>query len=96
MTEGKTQQKPKHEVVLVARQKMTMDGVTDVVSFDEGQVTLVTVYGELIVEGKGLHIGVLNLESGRVEIDGEIDSMFYADEKGTAEKKQGFLSRLFG
>ena len=51
MTETKTQPKPKHEIVLVSRKRMSIDGVTDVVSFDEGQVTLVTSCGEMVVEG---------------------------------------------
>ena len=96
MTETKTQPKPKHEIVLVSRKRMSIDGVTDVVSFDEGQVTLVTSCGEMVVEGNGLHIGVLNLENGRVELDGEVDALFYSDDKDPAEKKRGFLARLFG
>ena len=96
MTETKTQQRPKHEIVLVSRKRMSIDGVTEVVSFDESQVTLVTACGEMIVGGKGIHIGVLNLENGRVELDGEVDALFYSDEKAFAEKKHGFLARLFG
>ena len=96
MTEGKIQAKPSHEIILTSREKMSVDGVRDVISFDEGQVTLVTACGELVVEGKGLHVGVLNLQSGRVELDGEIDELFYVCEKDPSEKRRGFFGRIFG
>lgn len=95
MNEVKTAQAKKHSVSLDNRKKMVLEGVSDVISFDEWQVALVTSCGEMTVEGKGLHVSVLELESGRVELDGEIDGVFYRDDS-EPEKKHGILSRIFG
>ena len=54
-------------------------GVLDVVSFDEGGVVMETVCGSLAVEGEGLHVTVLNLADGMVNIDGKINGVYYFD-----------------
>lgn len=96
MNEIKNQQEQKHEIILRARNRMSISGVRDVVSFDETQVELVTLCGGLAVEGRELHVSKLELESGIVELDGKVDGMYYADEKTAEGKKQGFFERLFG
>lgn len=95
MNEIKAMQNRKHDFALRSRKQMSVDGVSDVVSFDEWQVVLITPCGEMTVEGRGLHISVLDLESGKVELDGEVDGIFYSD-GNEQNKERGFLSRLFG
>ena len=94
MSETKTAQIKKHIITLDGRKRMHVEGVTDVISFDEWQVSLVTSCGEMTVEGKNLHISVLELESGKVELDGEVDGVFYPDNSETP-KKRGLFSRMF-
>ena len=96
MSEVKTQQKRKHDVSLKSRKSMNIDGVDDVISFDESLVLLLTVCGEMTVEGTGLHIKVLDLESGVVELEGNVEGIFYADEKSDNSAHKGVLARLFG
>ena len=86
----------KHELMLLDRKKMEMDGVKDVKSFDENEVILDTDLGQLEIGGEKLHISVLDLEKGRVALDGRIDSVVYSDriEKVSAQKR-GVLGRFF-
>lgn len=95
MNEAKTQPKRKHDVILKSRKNMSIDGVEDVISFDESQVVLVTSCGEMTVEGMGLHISVLDLESGRVELDGTVEGMFYSDGKPETGSGKSIFARLF-
>ena len=96
MSEVKTQQKRKHDITLKSRKNMSIDGVEDVISFDESQAVFVTSCGEMTVEGTELHISVLDLESGKVELDGNVEGVFYSD--GNEDKNAGksVFSRLFG
>ena len=95
MNEIKTPQSRKHDFALKSRKQMSVDGVSDVVSFDECQVVLITACGEMTVDGRGLHMSVLDLESGKVELDGEIDGIFYSDGNEQQSKERGVFSRLF-
>lgn len=95
MVEIKNINTEKHSVTLSSREKMIIDGVKDVLSFDEGQASLVTACGEAVIEGNGIHVTVLDLESGRVELEGKIDGFFYQADKDPGEKRRGFFSRLF-
>ena len=57
-----------HRLTLDARSRLSMTGVTEVESFDEGTVVLVTTRGTLIVRGTGLHLQMLSLEGGQVSL----------------------------
>lgn len=81
-----------HKVVLENRNKLTMNGVLDVESFDESMIVLETSHGTLIIRGNGLHLQMLSLDGGQVTVDGTVDSMVYEDEV----KHGGFFSRLLG
>lgn len=83
-----------HEIKLSARKHLEINGVKDVVSFDEENVLLKTVCGEMNIDGSGIKMSVLDTDRGIVVIDGRIDSIYYSDERG--EEKRGFLGRMFG
>ena len=82
----------KSTLTLQNRKTLSLDGVTDVLSFDESTVLLKTALGTLTVEGVGLHILLLDLESGRVTLEGSVSALFYT-EKSTGGKG-GFFSRM--
>lgn len=81
-----------HRLTLDARCRLSMTGVTEVESFDEGTVVLVTTRGTLIVRGTGLHLQMLSLEGGQVSVDGRVDSLTYEEPVPAG----GFFARLFG
>ncbi|NLT58110.1 MAG: sporulation protein YabP [Clostridiales bacterium] len=82
-----------HRLTLEGREALSVTGVEDVVSFDEGEILLYTVEGTLCLRGNELHIQRLSIENGELQIEGVIDSMEYTD---NLPRRQGFLSRLFG
>ena len=48
--------------------------------------------GAMNIEGEGLHVLSLSLESGQVTLCGHVDAIFY--ENRTEKVKKGFFSRL--
>ena len=70
-----------HKLTLDERQKLTMTGVTEVVSFDDAAVVLHTVLGTLVVQGEQLQLKTLSLEGGQVAIDGRISSLYYEESR---------------
>ncbi len=81
-----------HKLSLEERKKLTVTGVTEVVSFDEETVVLLTALGTLVVQGQGLQLKQLTLEGGNVAVEGQISSLVYEQTRQTGN----LLSRLFG
>lgn len=85
-----------HALLLRDRSFLEAHGVTDVLRFDEETVVLSTVSGTLTVEGSTLHVRTLNLEQGRVAVEGRVDALYYEDPVSVEKSgKQGFLGKLF-
>lgn len=92
MENGGAAQAPRaHTIALNDRRKLCITGVEDVDCFNEQIVVLQTPLGTLTVTGAGLNVSQLNLEDGRVALEGEVDAMEYTGGK----KKGGMLGRLF-
>jgi len=81
-----------HKIIMEARRSLSISGVTDIDSFDEQVVAVFTDVGELIVRGNGLHIGKIDVDSGELMLDGEIESLEYTD---NISARGSFFSRLF-
>lgn len=79
-------------VLLRDRRILELDGVSDVVGFDDTAVLLRSTLGSMTVEGTGLHITRLDLDKGLLSVEGRISAVFYTDE-GKGEKR-GFFARL--
>lgn len=80
-----------HTVTLNDRKRLSITGVEDVDCFNEQIVVLQTPLGTLTVSGAGLNVSQLNLEDGRVSLEGEVNAMEYTG----GRKKGGMLGRLF-
>ena len=83
----------KQVLTLKNRENLSLDGVLEVVSFDEGAVVLKTALGRLTVEGEGLHVTKLLLDCGEVSLEGKIRGMYYDD---TREGGRTSFFRRFG
>jgi len=81
-------------ITLDRREKAVLTGVTDVERFDENEVVLQTHGGRLTLTGTGLHVSSLQLEEGRLLVDGAIDSVSY--DGGASPRRGGFLRRALG
>jgi len=85
-----------HEIVLTNRNALEVSGVIRVESFDSEEFLLKTEYGYLGVRGQDLHIKNLDLEQGRVSIEGQIMDISYLDTHGSnGEKAKNLLGRIF-
>lgn len=93
MEQQTTVNKMPHTLVLDNRKLLTLSGISNVDSFDEGSVVAYTDIGELNIKGNNLHIAKLNLDTGEMILDGEIVSMVYSNNQNVNAK--GFFSRLF-
>lgn len=89
-----------HSLMASDRRDMVVKGVTEVISFDETLVRLVTVCGVLNLEGEGLRVHVLNLKDGVVAVTGQLNGVLYEDVKSPADDvathKKARSRRLFG
>ena len=81
-------------LTLDRREKAVLTGVTDVERFDENEVVLQTHGGRLTLTGTGLHVASLQLEEGRLLVDGTIDGVQY--DGGMPRRRGGFLRRALG
>lgn len=82
-----------HSLILQDRQTLELSGVTDVDSFDETEISLYTTLGEMVIRGKALHVNAMNVDTGDMQIDGDIHSIIYGDKD--RKKKQGFWGKVF-
>ena len=81
-----------HKLNLSERSRLTMTGVTEVVSFDENTVVLQTSLGLLLVQGDHLQLKTLSLEGGQVAVDGHITALSYEEPRQPGSWRR----RLFG
>ena len=84
-----------HKVSMTNRRNCTINGVSDVLSFDIHEILLETEQGMLMIKGDELHVSRLTLEKGEVDIDGRIDSFTYSDVAGGGHKSESLLTKLF-
>ena len=82
----------KQTLTLKNREKLALDGVLEVVSFDDGAVILKTALGRLTVEGEGLHVTKLLLDCGEVSIEGKIRGLYYEETREGG--RNSFFRRL--
>ncbi|HEX3039778.1 MAG TPA: sporulation protein YabP [Caproiciproducens sp.] len=90
MPDDKKQKVP-HSLILENRRTLTATGVSNVDSFDDQTIVAYTDLGELTIRGSKLQINKLNIETGELNLNGEITSMSYSENRPAS----GFFSRLF-
>lgn len=92
MAEERKIMKMQHNVIMENRRNLTVSGVMDIDSFDEETVILFTEEGELTIKGRDLHINKIDVDSGDLLMEGEVDSLVYTDKQ---PDRGGFFSKLF-
>ncbi len=80
------QEKARGTVKISDRKNIVIDGVDNVLCFDEAYVSLSTSLGEANIEGEGLKMENLSKEKREVTISGKI-SAFYYKEKSSKKRK---------
>ncbi|HYE10741.1 MAG TPA: sporulation protein YabP [Patescibacteria group bacterium] len=94
MEERKLIKTKPHNVLMEGREKLSITGVRDVISFDENTIILNTEMGGLVLKGTDLHINKLNVEDGNLSIEGYVIACSYTD-KTDSKKTGGFFSNIF-
>lgn len=80
-------------LILENREKLSISGVIDVLSFDDQIVILETELGMLTIKGEDLRINKLSIDTQDVIIEGNIVSLSYSDKE---ERKSGnLLGKIF-
>lgn len=79
-----------HGLTLNERSRLSMTGVSEVVSFDENTVIVHTDLGTLTVQGQQLQLKQLSPDGGQVAVDGKIAALIYEDPRSD----RGWLQRL--
>lgn len=92
MAEEKRIIKKQHNVIIEGRKNLTVTGVMDIDSFDEETVIVFTEQGELTIKGANLHINKIDVDTGDLIMEGEVDSLSYSDAQ---PQKRGLLAKLF-
>ncbi|MGN1300698.1 MAG: sporulation protein YabP [Clostridia bacterium] len=81
-------------LILENREKLTITGVVDVLSFDDQIVIVETQLGLLTIKGEDLRINKLSLDSLEVIIEGQIFNLGYSDDN--LKKNSGsLLGKIF-
>ena len=79
--------------MLNARERLSITGVKEIINFDDKTVNIKTVCGEMCIDGENIHINILNVEKGELEISGKINGINYFDIDESDRKT--LLSRIF-
>ena len=82
-----------HELNLKSREKMSLSGIKEIISFDESEITLKTLCGDLTIDGENIHINVLNVSIGELELVGKINGIYYSDISNN--EKHSILGKIF-
>ena len=85
-----TEERFPHKLTLTERNRLTMTGVTEVISFDENAIVLCTELGRMTVHGQGLQLRQLALDGGQVAVDGTVSAIVYEEARQTG----GWFRRL--
>ena len=83
-------------LVLENREKLSISGVIDVLSFDDQVVIVETELGLLTVKGENLRINKLSIDTSEVIVEGNISHLSYSEGgDNTNTKNSSLLSKIF-
>ena len=81
-----------HNITIENRRKITIAGVKDIESFNESDIVVITHSGGLRIKGKGLEISRISVESGELEMAGQVSCLQYSDHDRTPNN---IITKLF-
>ena len=80
-----------HTVFIDNRESLVVTDVTDVPSFSEDTVLFTLSQGGLVVRGENLHMQMLDLETGKAVLAGNVQSIAYTQKRS---REKNLLARL--
>lgn len=82
----------KQNILIEDRRLLKLSGVEQVDSFNDNTIVLSTIKGRLSIKGEELNVSKLNLDEGKVEIDGLINSLNYLSKEG---EPKNLIGKIF-
>lgn len=82
-------------LILENREKLSISGVVDVLSFDDQVVIVETELGLLTIKGENLRINKLSIDTSEVIVEGDMSSLVYSENKNIEKSKTSFMSKIF-
>lgn len=82
-------------LILENREKLSITGVNDVLSFDDQVIIVDTELGMLTVKGENLRVNKLSIDTSEVIVEGQISYLSYSDKQQDRDKSGGFISKIF-
>ena len=93
--ENKQSENKTHSLSIQNREGAHLEGILEVIRFDENEVLLETVCGTLSIDGDGLHLSEWNAERGSAVLEGRIDAVTYFNKKqDDAKPHTGLFGKL--
>lgn len=80
-------------IILENREKLSVSGVKDILTFDEEEIILDTALGVLEIRGSNLKVEKLSTDTGEIIAKGNIGEMLYTKE--TVAKKGSVFKSIF-
>ena len=82
-------------LVLENREKLSISGVIDVLSFDDQVVIIETELGLLTIKGENLRINKLSIDTSEVIVEGEIYNLAYSENDLKDKKSSNIFNKIF-
>ena len=82
-------------LVLENREKLSVSGVIDVLSFDDQVVMIETELGLLTVKGENIRINKLSIDTSEVIVEGNIAYLSYSESDSSSSKGGSLISKIF-
>lgn len=87
--------KMSHDLQMKNRHECQITGVQDVRSYEPKEVVVITQDSILTIKGENLHVSNLNIEKGKLDLEGTFQSFVYTKHTTLAQKGENLLSRMF-
>ena len=82
-----------HNLSLNGRKVLGVEGVTNLENYDQERIVVQTNSGGLEIKGEELHIQQLNLDQGKVVVEGTINALIYTG-LSVGRRSKGFWAKL--
>ena len=80
-------------IILENREKLTVTGVIDVLSFDDQIIIIETELGLLTIKGEDLRINKLTLDNSEIIVEGKIFNLSYSEDN--KKTNQNLFGKIF-
>lgn len=80
-------------LILENREKLSVSGVNDVLSFDDQVIIMETELGMLTIKGDNLKINKLSIDTSEVIVEGKINNLAYSEHNTKSEG--GIFGKIF-